>query len=109
MGDASNDVIFNTVVFTDGTNLFPKPSEFEESQLDSFLDGDGKWKEINAHLGARTKIYYDAETLYLFEAWIICSGPIPVSEEKLKEIVQRERLSIWKPRNVRQWVEFFMD
>jgi hypothetical protein len=104
-----SDVIFNTVIFTDGQNNFPKPVEFAEKQLDSFLGNDDRWKEIGVRVGTKNKIYYDAETICTDDAWIICSGPIPVSEEKLREIVQRERLSIWKPRTVIELIEFMFD
>ena len=103
------NIIYTTVIFTDGINLFPKPKEFEESQFESFFDGAGRWQDTKVRVGLKNRIYFDSQTICADEAWIICSGPIPVSEEKLREIVQRERLSIWKPRSVMEWVEFILD
>ena len=105
----SSDVIFQTIIHTDGTNLFPKPAAFENDQLDSFLDNDPRWKEINVVIGTQNKIFFDMQTIDEDGAWIICTGPIPVSEEKLCEIVAQERLSIWKPRSLSEWVEFLLD
>ena len=104
-----SDVIFNTVIHTDGQLLFPKPSTFAQKQLDSFLDGDERWTEINVRIGTETRIFFDMHTITEDEAWIICSGPNVVSEEMLRQIVDTERLSIWKPRSIREWVEFILD
>jgi hypothetical protein len=103
------NVIFNTVIYTDGTNTFPKPSAFEEELFDAFFNEDNRFKDSGLRVGLENKVFFDEETITADGAWIICSGPNPVSEEKLRQIVQRERLSIWKPRSVMQWVEFFMD
>lgn len=104
-----SDVIHLTIIHTDGTNLFPKPKQVEDEQVDTFMDEDSRWKEIGTRVGTQNRIYFDMNTIDEDSAWIICSGPIPVSEEKLREIVQRERLSIWKPRSIKQWVEFILD
>ena len=104
-----SDVTHNTIIHTDGTNLFPKPAEFEDDQLDSFLDNDPRWKEINVRIGTQNRIFYDTHTIDEDGAWIVCSGPIPVSEEKLRMIIDQERLSVWKPRSLGEWIEFFLD
>ena len=104
-----SDVIHNTIIHTDGTNLFPKPSTFTQEQLDCFLDGDERWKEINVRIGTETRIYFDMHTITEDEACIICSGPNVVSEEMLRQIVDQERLSVWKPRSLGEWIEFILD
>jgi hypothetical protein len=100
--------IHNTLIFTDGSNLFAKPKTFAQKQLDSFLEGDERWTKTNVVIG-ESRIYFDTYTLNEDEAWIICSGPTQVTEEKLRQIIDQERLSIWKPRSLGEWVEFILD
>ena len=94
-----SDVIHITIIHTDGTNLFPKPKGFEDEQVDSFYDEDAKWVEIGVRIGLKNKIYFDKSTICEDGAWIICSGPIPCSEEKLRQIVEKEKSAIWRRRS----------
>ena len=37
--------LYLTIIRTDSINNFPKPEEFAEKLMDSFLDGDDRWKD----------------------------------------------------------------
>lgn len=101
-----SDVLHLTIIRTDSINNFIKPEEFAEKLMDSFLDGDKRWKDTGVCIGKENRIYFDEQTICEDEAWVIVFGPSPISEEKLLEIVKRERLSIWKPQTLDELIEF---
>jgi hypothetical protein len=104
-----SDLLHLTIIRTDGQNNLPKPSEFAESLMDLFLDGDDRFKDTGVRMGKENRLFFDQNTICAEEAWVIVFGPSPMSEDKLLEIVSKEKLSIWKPRTLNELIKFMRD
>lgn len=100
-----SDVLHLTIIRADKSSNLPKPVDFAEKLMDSFLDGDERWEDTGVRIGTENIIFFDTETICEDEAWVIVIGPSPISEEKLMTIVQREKYSIWQPTTIDEILE----